>query len=220
MSAASKSGPSPDLIEALRQYQIELPEEQVRQIDNYCQLLWKWNEKINLTRHTDFDLFVKRDLIDSVQLAQLMATDRDALDIGSGGGVPGLLIAMMCPHVEVSVCESVAKKARVLDDIVKQLKLPVAVYHERVERLLEEERFDTLTARGVGSIAKILKWLAPHWASAGRLLLVKGPKWVEERGEARHHGLLASLELRRLAEYEMPGTHATSVILGISWKRE
>ena len=61
----------------------------------------------------------------------------------------------------------------------------------------------------------MLKWFQPHWGSIGRLLSVKGPKWVEERGEARHRGLLQNVALRRAAVYTTPGTDAENVILKI-----
>jgi 16S rRNA (guanine527-N7)-methyltransferase len=68
----------------------------------------------------------------------------------------------------------------------------------------------------LASLRKVLAWLKPHWDAFDRLLLVKGPAWVEERAEARHHGLLRGLELRRAAAYQTPSTGAESVILSIS----
>ncbi len=83
--------------------------------------------------------------------------------------------------------------------------------------LLEDFRFTTIVSRAVGSIAKFCRWVSPHWANVDRLLLIKGPKWVEERGEARHLGLLKGLELRRVASYPLGGDDdAEGVILQIS----
>jgi 16S rRNA (guanine527-N7)-methyltransferase len=76
--------------------------------------------------------------------------------------------------------------------------------------------FDTLVARALASLRKALSWLEPHWEAFDRLLLIKGPAWVEERAEARHHGLLQGLYLRKAASYKTPGTGAESVILSIS----
>ena len=61
-----------------------------------------------------------------------------------------------------------------------------------------------LVARAVAPLAKLLFWLAPHWDAFDELLLVKGRSWVDERGEARHRGLLKNLELRKAAVYAMP----------------
>ena len=83
--------------------------------------------------------------------------------------------------------------------------MKVRVEPVRTEKILRDERFDATIARAVGPLAKLLTWLQPHWLSAGRLLAIKGPKWSEERGEARHLGLLHGLELRKAAEYPCSG---------------
>ena len=69
--------------------------------------------------------------------------------------------------------------------------------------------------RAVARLTKMLGWLKPHWGSFKRLLIVKGPAWVEERGEARHRGLMRDLALRKLTSYPMPGTDSQSVLLQI-----
>jgi 16S rRNA (guanine527-N7)-methyltransferase len=210
---ADSLAPADTLAEALRRYGLELPEEQIKRLDRYCRALWEWNEKLNLTRHTDYDKFVSRDVIDSLQAAQLLPQDVSLLDVGSGGGVPGVILAIVRPDVKVSLCESVRKKADALRAIVEQVQLDVPVFAERAEEVLQSRVFDVLIARAVGPMAKILRWLDGHWDHVGQLLLIKGPKWGEERGEARHLGLLRKLELRKAAEYPMPGTDSQSVIL-------
>jgi 16S rRNA (guanine527-N7)-methyltransferase len=210
---------SDTLVEALRRYEIDLPAEQVALLDRYCRSLWEWNEKLNLTRHTDYEKFVARDVIDSLQAARLLAPDATVLDVGSGGGVPGVILAIVRPDVKVSLCESVRKKADALRAIVKQLQLDVPVFAQRAEEVLQSHAFDVVIARAVGPMEKILRWLDGRWDHVGQLLLIKGPKWTEERGDARHRGLLRKLELRKAAEYPMPGTNSQSVILKL-WPKD
>jgi 16S rRNA (guanine527-N7)-methyltransferase len=210
---APREPDSPSLAVAIAKAGLELPTEVVAQLDEYCRLLWDWNEKINLTRHTTFDLFVRRDLLDSWQLSKVIEPGEDILDIGSGGGVPGLLLAILRPDVQVSVCDSVGKKAKVLDDIVERMKLSVPVHAMRVQAVLEDYRYSSLVARAVGPLEKLCEWLKEDWHNFDRLLALKGPKWIEERGAARHRGLLKGIELRRLVSYPMPGTESESVIL-------
>ena len=207
---------SQTLAEATEKLGISLDRDTLEKVDQYCQALWDWNTRINLTRHTTYDLFARRDLLDSVKLAEQLAEAEDVLDVGTGGGVPGLLLAILRPDLSVSVCDSVAKKSKVVDDIVRQLDLPVAVHASRVQDVVEDLRFHSLVTRAVGSIAQLLGWLQDKWVSFDRLLAIKGPRWVEERGEARHLGLMAGLSLRKLDSYPMPGTESESVILQIT----
>ena len=102
-----------------------------------------------------------------------------------------------------------------VEEIVHGLGLDVPVYSTRVQDLLIDRQFDTLVARAVGRLVKILKWFEPHWGQFNRLLLIKGPNWVDERKEAREHGLLKKqLELRG-SSYPLAGTENESVILEI-----
>lgn len=203
------------LAQSLSEHGIELPSEQVELLAKYAHLLWDWNEKINLTRHTTWDKFVSRDLVDSLWLEKFLDAGERVLDIGTGGGVPGIVLAIVRPDLEVALCDSVAKKARVAEDIVAKLELPIRVHHAAVQDVLKTQQFDSLVARAVAPISKILTWLEPHWDAFKQLLLVKGPAWLEERGEARHKGLLNDLSLRKLASYPLPGTESESVVLAI-----
>lgn len=210
-----ESFPNDTLATALARHNIAWPADRLALLDQYCRVLWDWNEKINLTRHIDYERFVARDVVDTVQLSQLILPNEEVIDIGSGGGVPGIPLAILRPDLTITLTESVGKKARVLADMVKQLKLRIRVEPVRAEKIMVDERFDVTTARGVGSLAKMLTWFKDHWLSVGRLLAIKGPKWTGERGEARHYNLLNDLELRVAASYPMAGTSSESVVLKI-----
>ena len=223
MSSGTEAGPmvsshSESLADAIARYGLAVTAEQVERLELYCRLLWDWNEKLNLTRHVDYDRFVARDLIDTLQLSACLTSGESVLDVGSGGGVPGLVLALLRPDLRISLCESVGKKARALEAMARDLKLRTPVLNDRVEAVLESRRYDVLVARAVGPLWKMLTWLQPHWKSVGRLLAIKGPRWVEERGEARHRGLMHELDLRKVATYPMPGAYGDSVILKITHK--
>ena len=203
------------LVAALAQHQIVLPEGQVAQLDRYCQLLWQWNEKINLTRHDTYEKFVSRDLVDSLAFGQFLGQGETVLDVGTGGGVPGVVLAIVRPDLKISLCESVGKKARAVAEMVAQLNLNVPVYSSRAEEILNDVSFNTLVIRAVARLEKLLRWFRPHWQHCDRLLILKGPGWVEERGEARHLGLMNKLALRKLTSYPLPGTESESVLLQI-----
>src|SRR6187401_3195731 len=100
---ATDSPAEETLSAALARHGLTLPAEQVAQLDRYCRLLWEWNDKLNLTRHTDYEKFVSRDLIDSLELAKLLRPGEEVLDVGTGGGVPGIVLAILRPDLKVTL---------------------------------------------------------------------------------------------------------------------
>jgi 16S rRNA (guanine527-N7)-methyltransferase len=210
------SSPDDDsLPAALARHGLSLAAEQVALLDRYCRLLWEWNEKLNLTRHTDYEKFVSRDLVDSLELAKLLKPGEEVLDVGTGGGVPGIVLAILRPDLKVTLLDSVQKKVRAVSEIVAALSLPIETIAARLEEHLEDARYNALVFRAVGPLWELLKWCGPHWNMIGRLLVVKGPKWPEEKQEASRRGLLRNVELKVAAEYPLAGTESQSVILKI-----
>jgi 16S rRNA (guanine527-N7)-methyltransferase len=204
-----------ELKEQLAAHQIPVADDKIEQLDLYRQLLWSWNERMNLTRHTTMEKFVGRDVADSYELTKLLEQGERVLDIGTGGGVPGIVVAILRPDLSVSVCDSTQKKARAAEAIVADLGVPIRVYPNRAEEILEITTFDTLVARALAPLAKVLGWLRPHLDAFDRLLMIKGRSWVDERSEARQAGLMRGLQLRKAATYVAPGSGAESVILSI-----
>ncbi|MEM9586666.1 MAG: 16S rRNA (guanine(527)-N(7))-methyltransferase RsmG [Planctomycetota bacterium] len=210
---------NPDFATALQQHEIELDEPIALQLQAYAQAVWRWNEQLNLTRHTTWDLFVGRDLRDCLQLAPLLDADEEVLDLGSGNGVPGIPLAILRPDVDVALAESVGKRASVLDAIITELNLPVAIYGARGEDILDDFRFTTIVARAVGSLTKFCRWMDGHWTNVGRLLLIKGPKWIDERGEARHQGVMSGLQLRCVASYPLGDEQQSEGVILQVWPK-
>lgn len=215
---------SQSLEEALDKFGIqenygEIDSSQVQQLSDYCGMLWEWNERLNLTRHTNWDKFVSRDLVDTLELSKLLENGETVLDVGTGGGVPGIPLAILRDDLAIGLSESVVKKARAVQGIVVELGLDITFFEGRAEAALQDYGFDTLFCRAVGPLWKILFWFEHEWDSIGRILAIKGPNWVEERKEARHKGLLRDLELRKVASYPMPDSENDSVILSITPKQ-
>lgn len=206
------------LAAALARHQVELDDDQIELLDRYAKALWRWNEQLNLTRHTDYERFVSRDVVDSMALEPFLDAGQRVLDVGTGGGVPGIVLAIVRPDLEVTLCDSVAKKAKVAEAIVAELGLNVVVRHAAAQELLDRQEFDVLVARAVAPLAKLLGWFSGKWSRFDRLLVIKGPAWIEERHAAREAGLLRKLELRKLTSYPLPGTQSESVVLSISAK--
>lgn len=202
-----------NLAAALARYEVALPDRQVELLDRYCTLLWDWNTKINFTRHTSYDKFVGRDVRDSLAFAKFLDPGERILDVGTGGGVPGVVLAIVRNDLHVEMCDSVGKKARVVQQIVAALGLKAEVHAARAEDLLARRRYDTLVIRAVARLVKLVSCFKPLAGAYRRMLVLKGPSWVDERGEARHRGVMHGIALRKLLSYPLPGTDSESVLL-------
>ena len=206
---------SDTLTAALARHQIELDTDQIELLDRYCRLLWEWNEKLNLTRHTDYEKFVARDLVDSQSLEQFLDAGERVLDVGTGGGVPGIILAILRPDLQLDLCESVAKKARAVQAIVTDLNLDVVVHHAPAQELLDNNRYDTLVVSRRGGIAQIARLVpAPH-RQVRPIADHQRPGLGQRAPRCARRGLLRKLELRKIYSYPLPGTDSESVVLSI-----
>jgi 16S rRNA (guanine527-N7)-methyltransferase len=213
--SATKTPIDDTLPAALARHGLSVEPRAVELLGNYARLLWDWNSKLNLTRHTDYDKFAGRDVTDSLQLAAHLRQGEEILDVGTGGGVPGLVLAILRPDLKVTLCDSVTKKIRAVAAMAEELGLPVETFPVRAEELVEQGRYDALVIRAVGPLWKLLAAFKSHWRSFRRMLVVKGPKWPEELTEAKRRGLVHSLQIKTAAEYPLKGADGKSVILKI-----
>ena len=199
---------------------LAIPPDSVQRLAAYAASLWLWNERLNLTRHTDVEKFVSRDVADAAAIALQLARGEHVLDVGTGGGVPGALLAILRPDLRVELCDSVAKKARAVREIVKEAGLSLPVHEAAGQAVVKAatargERFDTLVVRAVAPLVKLLSWFEPIAGEFGRLLVAKGPRWEEEKGEARHKGFAKKVTVRRIAAWPIRGSDNESVLLEI-----
>jgi len=219
----------PDLARAIHdecgRLGIEVPVESTQRLAAYAASLWSWNERLNLTRHTDVARFVSRDVGDAAAIAAHLARGERVLDVGTGGGVPGVILAILRPDLRVELSDSVAKKARAVGSIVAETGLDLPVHAGAAQTLVASRpsgpgRFDTLVVRAVAPLAKLLGWFEPLAACYGRMLVVKGPKWEEERDDARLRGLTRKVTIRRIAAWPIRGSDNESVLLEVRPRSE
>lgn len=197
-----------------------LPPDSSQRLAAYAASLWSWNERLNLTRHTDVEKFVSRDVADAAAICPHLARGEHVLDVGTGGGVPGVLLAILRPDLRVELCDSVAKKARAVGEIVHEAGLTLPVHEAAGQAVVAAaasrgDRFDTLVVRAVAPLVKLLSWFEPIAGQFGRLLVVKGPRWEDEKGEARHKGYAKHVTVRRIASWPLRGSDNESVLLEI-----
>jgi len=212
--------PDDTLAAALERHGIALPPEQIAQLARYHELVCEWNEKLNLTRHTSFEKFVSRDVVDSLKVAAHLDPGTSVIDVGTGGGVPGVILKIVRPDLSMQLTDTVGKKARAVDDIVKRIPLDAAVHNCRAQDILEMRKIGALVIRAVAPLDKLLTWFTPYQRGIEKMLVIKGPSWVDERYEARQKRLLNSWDLRKVEEWPLPGTHSQSVLLELKRKAD
>jgi len=136
---------------------------------------------------------------ESAAFAEGLPPTARLLDIGSGGGLPGLIIAIVRPEIEVHLLEATGKKARFLAEVGSKLALDVTIHHGRAEDLAKAplaRSFDVVTSRAVAPMGRLAGWCAPYLNAGGRIHAIKGERWEEElegaRGAIGHSGLRVS----------------------------
>ena len=157
----------------------------MRQLFRYAELLAEWQQQMNLVGPATLADLWGRHFADSAQLALHASLSGKWLDIGAGGGFPGMLLAILGAG-QVVLVESIAKKARFLLAIRDELGLQdrVSVLHGRIEQL-PPVAADVITARAVAALDRLLDWSLPHAGSDAMLLFPKGRRWQEEIAAAR-----------------------------------
>ncbi len=139
----------------------------------------KWNARINLTSEKEAALLIDRHIGGSLQYLRGLETPRNILDIGSGGGFPGIPIKAVLPQVPVTLIESHRKRAAFLKQAVRSIGLKeVTVLNVRAEQAdaAHRGRYDSVTLRAVGSLADCLRWAAPFLCPGGRMIVQKEPE--------------------------------------------
>ncbi|MGA2496795.1 MAG: 16S rRNA (guanine(527)-N(7))-methyltransferase RsmG [Tepidisphaeraceae bacterium] len=192
-----------------------LSEEQLNSLDRYLDLLLEANAVMNLTRITDRASAEVLHVADALTLvAHLPRESHRLADVGSGGGVPGIPLAIARPDVSIVLIESTRKKAAFLDRAIRELALcNVVVRAERAERLTDcRGKFDVVTARAVAAIGELAQWCFPLLKPGGRLLAMKGAKAAEEIDAAKKVLQRLGAEQPIVHRTELPGAENHVVV--------
>lgn len=172
------------MLEQLRalvaQTSLTLSEQQLQQCVAYVQLLDKWNSAYNLTSVRDPNEMLIKHVLDSLVVAPLLTGQR-FIDVGTGPGLPGVLLAIYYPDKHFTLLDSLGKRIRFLNQVKLQLKLNnIQPLQSRVEDHQPEQGYDGVISRAFASINDMLGWCRhlPH--SSGRFFAMKGAAVQEE----------------------------------------
>ena len=152
-------------------------------LETFVALLEKWNPRINLVSSRDIASVWDRHVLDSLQLAPLVAGQARFIDMGSGGGFPGVIISI-ATGVAGTLIESDQRKAAFLREAARATQAPLTVLAERIEQA-EVLPAPVVTARALASLSRLLDWTATLLEKDGKAFFLKGQQADEELTEAR-----------------------------------
>ncbi len=164
-------------VSLILKYFPEITDEQKQQFEKLEQLYTEWNEKINVISRKDMDGLYEKHILHSLGIAKVMpfADGTKVLDIGTGGGFPGIPLAILFPEVSFTLIDSIGKKIKVVEAVSEGLGLKnVTAVHGRAEKL--KEKFHFVVSRAVTQMPEFLRWL-------------KG-KFEKEQFNEKHNGVL------------------------------
>ena len=204
----------------LRQFlPADLPfrEECIAGAARHLDLIVEANRHFNLTRIVNPREAAIKHVVDSVLPWRLFLGAHHVADAGSGAGFPGIPLALVLPLTRFTLLESTRKKARFLESVVRELKLPhVEVCAERAEVWLNTHRVAIVTARAVAPLNRAASLFAPSLRGGGRVLLYKGPDAATEIAEAAPETAKRQLRLLILGRYELPDALGTRTIVELA----
>ena len=170
-----------ELTQGLAELKLDLTQEQIARLEAYLALLAKWNQTYNLTAVREEERMVSYHLLDSLTLVPQLNGGTRLLDVGSGGGMPGIPAAIARPDLQVVLLDSNHKKTTFLRQAVIELKLDnVEVITDRVEAYQPEQKFDRITSRAFAELAEFVKLTRHLLAPGGQYVAMKGVYPYEE----------------------------------------
>ncbi len=167
----------------------DVSRETQERLEHYAQALLKWSSRINLVAKATHDDVWTRHIEDSVQIFSAAPVGFGTwCDLGSGGGLPGLVVAILCrehsPNCAVTLIESDARKAAFLSMMARELDLKAMIIRARIESA-SPCAADIVSARALAPLPKLLGYVDRHLAPGGTALLPKGRNHAQEVEEAR-----------------------------------
>jgi 16S rRNA (guanine527-N7)-methyltransferase len=191
--------------------------ERLELLDRYAALLAASARRFGLLSTRD-EARVAEHIVDSASLLAVEGVDGqlaegELADLGTGGGLPGIVLAILRPNLEVALVDSRRSRAVFLKQALQELDLKNArVVHERIEHVTRGERFANATAKALGRIEDVLGIALGAVESDGRLFLYKGPAWRDERGAACREAERAGAALEAEHDIGLPDLGRTTTI--------
>jgi 16S rRNA (guanine527-N7)-methyltransferase len=214
-------------LELVRLNGLDLTQDQQDKLLQYAALLTEWNSKVNLISRKDEENVLSRHILHSLALAMPEVTDSDlpengnVLDIGTGGGLPGIPLAIVRPDVQFKLVDSIAKKINAVNDMIGKLQLPNAqALVGRVEEMRKAKKlqpnFETIVSRAVAPLDELVGWVKNLVLPGAFLYSLKGGDLTNEIARTRKMSIVAGvtswpIELKEYDEFVDEGKQIVKV---------
>jgi 16S rRNA (guanine527-N7)-methyltransferase len=200
------------LVDGIEEMQLDLSGDKIAKLMDYLALLFKWNAVYNLTSLRDPMQMVTHHLLDSLAAVPAFADAKNVLDVGAGGGLPGMVLAICRPDMKVAMIDTVHKKTAFLTQVKAELGLAnVTVYTKRVEQLEVKTRFDVITSRAFADLSDFVNWSGHLLAEGGQFIALKGVAATDEQQRVP-----ASWNITELRPLKVPKLEAERHLVFIS----
>lgn len=168
-----------------KQEGFNITEQQAEQFEKFYDFLVSENEKFNLTTITEFEDVVYKHFIDCA--VGINFFEGSVLDVGSGAGFPGVVLAILNPKLEITLLDSLNKRVNYLNQLIELLGLKnVKAIHARAEEYKDKEKFDRVTARAVAALPTLSEYLLPFIKVGGKATIYKGADFFDEVESAQN----------------------------------
>ena len=187
-------------------YDFELNNDKLEKLEIYKNMIIEWNNKINLTSITDEYQIIIKHFIDSLECTKYIKENDNIIDVGTGAGFPGIVIAIFFEEkVNITLLDSLKKRLTFLEEVVKKLNLKnIDIVHGRAEDkandIIYREKYDIVVARAVASLSVLCEYTSPYAKLKGKCLYMKGDNIQQEIDLARI--AFNKLNIRILNKYE------------------
>lgn len=188
---------------------LELSDQHLACFSLYLEEIARWSRVTDLISQTDAETIIRKHLLDSLAVSPLIPADTHLLDLGSGAGFPGLVLAIMQSTREVVLLEARRKRVSFLKETVRRLKINnVKVYEGRAETLAQEDSlrasFAVVISRATWNLKEFLTLAQPFVADRGIVLAMKGPQGEKELNDLAAFPQTCGFCLQRISEYVLP----------------
>ena len=206
----------------LEKMNIRLTDDQKSQFDLYYELLIEWNRVMNLTGITDYDEVNLKHFTDSLTISRIidMAQINTLIDVRTGAGFPGIPIKIAFPHIKVYLLDSLNKRIKFLNEVIKKLGLKnIYAFHGRAEDFAKDrqyrEKFDVCVSRAVANLSTLSEYCIPFVKTGGYFVSYKGGDSDEEVIRSENAITLLGGEIENTDRFFLPDTDMGRTLIKI-----